>query len=221
MALLTWHDVIGEQKNQEYFQKIMNFVSSERSLGKEIYPPQKEVFSAFSYTQFSNVKVVIIGQDPYHEPNQAHGLCFSVKDGVRFPPSLDNIFKELCNEYPNFRIPASGSLVSWAKQGVFLLNNTLTVEKGCANSHQGIGWNIFTDAVIAAINQHLEHVVFMLWGSFAQKKCLKVDPNKHLILKTVHPSPLSAYRGFFGCNHFRLANDYLIAHGKQPIDWQL
>ena len=165
--------------------------------------------------------MVIIGQDPYHEPGQAHGLCFSVQDNVRFPPSLVNIFKELSAEYPGYRIPATGSLINWAKQGVFLLNNVLTVEQGRANSHKDIGWHHFTDEVIRVINERLEGVVFMLWGSFAQKKCAFVDPERHCILRSVHPSPLSAHRGFFGCNHFRLANDYLVAHGKTPIDWQL
>ncbi len=219
--MLTWTDVIADQKSQDYFRNIINFVDHERAEGKIIYPPRSDVFNAFKYTEFSDIKVVIIGQDPYHEPNQAHGLCFSVQDGVRFPPSLENIFKELCAEYPGYRVPSSGSLVKWARQGVFLLNNVLTVEQGMANSHKDIGWQHFTDEVIRVINDRLEGVVFMLWGSFAQKKCAVVDPCKHCVLKSVHPSPLSAYRGFFGCNHFKLANDYLSARGKQPIDWQL
>ena len=220
-VMLTWKDVIAEQKSQDYFKNIISFVKQERAQGKIIYPPSHEVFNAFRFTEFSDIKVVIIGQDPYHEPGQAHGLCFSVQDNVRFPPSLVNIFKELSAEYPGYRIPATGSLINWAKQGVFLLNNVLTVEQGRANSHKDIGWHHFTDEVIRVINERLEGVVFMLWGSFAQKKCAFVDPERHCILRSVHPSPLSAHRGFFGCNHFRLANDYLVAHGKTPIDWQL
>lgn len=221
MTILTWTDVIGKEKEAPYFKQAMDYVKAKREQGVIIYPKHEDVFNAFRYTPFDEIKVVIIGQDPYHEPNQAHGLCFSVQEGVRFPPSLMNIFKELTNEYPQYQIPLSGDLTKWAKQGVFLLNNVLTVEQARANSHKDLGWEQFTDAVIRAINEHLDHVVYMLWGSFAQKKCSIVDVNKNLVLRSVHPSPLSAYRGFFGCNHFRLANDYLQSHNKAPIDWQL
>ncbi len=222
MSNLSWHDVIGIQKEQQYFKNIKNFVTNERLNGVDVYPKRKDVFNAFRYTSFENLKVVIIGQDPYHGPNQAHGLCFSVLPGIQVPPSLKNIYQELKNEYgDSFNIPNHGYLTSWAEQGVFLLNNTLTVRRGEPMSHAHIGWDVFTDSVIEAINAHTDHTVFMLWGSPAQKKCKKVDESRHLVLKTSHPSPLSAYRGFLGCGHFKMCNDYLIAHGKTPIDWNL
>lgn len=219
---LSWHDIIGDEKEQEYFKKILAYVQDRRKAGIEVYPPAPDVFNAFRFTNLDNLKVVIIGQDPYHGPNQAHGLCFSVNDGIPLPPSLKNIFQELKNEYgQDFNIPASGCLKSWAEQGVFLLNNTLTVERGAPQSHAKIGWDIFTDHVIQKINDNLEHVVFMLWGAPAQKKCKCVNTSKHLVLQTAHPSPLSAYRGFFGCNHFIMCNEYLRQNGKEIINWQI
>lgn len=221
MASATWTDALGGEKSKPYFHQIMSYVAAEREAGKDVYPPQPSVFNALKLTQLCDVKAVIIGQDPYHEPGQAHGLCFSVPEGIAFPPSLRNIFAELSEEYPGYRVPASGNLEAWAKQGVLLLNNTLTVERAKANSHAGIGWDIFTDAVIAAVNANVSGVVYMLWGSFAQKKCARVDASRNLILKAPHPSPLSAYRGFFGCGHFKRCNEYLRSIGKQEIDWSL
>ncbi|WP_406545657.1 uracil-DNA glycosylase [Succinimonas sp.] len=218
---LTWHDVIGSEKSQPYFAEVMRF-QKERRRAAQVFPPEREIFSAFSSTPFSQVKVVIIGQDPYHGPGQANGLCFSVNPGIPVPPSLKNIYLELREEYgPEFQIPSHGCLTSWARQGVFLLNNTLTVEQGRPKSHFGKGWEIFTDHVIARINECTEHTVFMLWGSPAQSKCRTVDTSRHLVLKAPHPSPLSAYRGFFGCGHFRACNAYLESWGRAPIDWRL
>ena len=185
------------------------------------HPPQNEVFSAFSLTEFDQVKVVILGQDPYHRPNQAHGLSFSVKPPVTPPPSLVNIYKELSTDIEGFVIPHHGYLVEWAKQGVLLLNTVLTVEEGKANSHANWGWEAFTDKVIAQLNAHRENIVFLLWGSHAQKKGAFIDRNKHCVLTAPHPSPLAAHRGFFGCHHFSKANEYLKAHGMAEINWQL
>lgn len=219
--MTTWHDVIGEEKHKDYFTQILSYVN-ERRKSVNVYPPKEDVFNAFTYTPFENLKVVIIGQDPYHGPNQAHGLCFSVKPGIPLPPSLKNIYQELKNEYGNnFQIPTHGYLEHWARQGVFMLNNTLTVEQGQPQSHANIGWDKFTDKVIEQINANTNGTVFMLWGSPAQKKCKRVDSSKHLILTAPHPSPLSAYRGFFGCNHFIKCNEYLKAQGKTTIDWQI
>ena len=217
---LTWHDVIGAEKEQPYFQNTMTFVARERANGKIIYPPQKDIFNAFRFTEFSNVKVVILGQDPYHGPNQAHGLSFSVLPGVKAPPSLVNMYKELETDIPGFQIPNHGYLASWAEQGVLLLNTVLTVEAGNAHSHAHLGWETFTDKVIAAINEHRNGVVFLLWGSHAQKKGNIIAPKRHHILKTVHPSPLSVHRGFFGCRHFSQANRLLEQQGLTPINWQ-
>lgn len=217
---LTWHDVIGVEKEKAYFQHIMQFVSQERESGKTIYPPQKDVFNAFRFTPFSNIKVVILGQDPYHGPHQAHGLSFSVLPGIKPPPSLQNMYKELATNIPNFHIPNHGYLGYWAKQGVLLLNNVLTVQAGQAHSHAKIGWEKFTDHVIDAINQKLSGIIFLLWGSPAQKKGQFIDRQKHHVLTSVHPSPLSAHRGFFGCQHFAKANEILTQQGKTPIDWQ-
>lgn len=217
---LTWHDVIGVEKEKAYFQHIMQFVSRERESGKTIYPPQKDVFNAFRFTPFSNIKVVILGQDPYHGPHQAHGLSFSVLPGIKPPPSLQNMYKELATNIPNFHIPNHGYLGYWAEQGVLLLNNVLTVQAGQAHSHAKIGWEKFTDHVIDAINQKLSGIIFLLWGSPAQKKGQFIDRQKHHVLTSVHPSPLSAHRGFFGCQHFAKANEILTQQGKTPIDWQ-
>ncbi|MCV2883512.1 uracil-DNA glycosylase [Aestuariibacter sp. AA17] len=219
--MTTWHDVLGEEKAQPYFQDILTHVHNERAAGKEIYPPQSDVFNAFKYTEFDDVNVVILGQDPYHGPNQAHGLCFSVQRGVKTPPSLANMYKELQQDIEGFVIPSHGCLESWAHQGVLLLNTVLTVEQGKAHSHAKIGWERFTDTVIRQISEQAEEVIFLLWGSHAQKKGSVIDTHKHHVLSAPHPSPLSAHRGFFGCKHFSQANQLLLQQGKQPIDWSL
>ncbi|WP_373766207.1 uracil-DNA glycosylase [Glaesserella sp.] len=216
----TWKEAIGDEKSQPYFQQILQFVQQERLNGKVIYPPSHEVFSAFALTEFSDVKVVILGQDPYHGPNQAHGLSFSVKPGVVPPPSLLNMYKELAQDV-GFQIPQHGYLVEWAKQGVLLLNTVLTVEQGKAHSHANIGWETFTDKVIHQLNQQRDHLVFLLWGSHAQKKGQFIDRRRHCVLTAPHPSPLSAHRGFLGCRHFSKANDYLRQQGLTEINWQL
>lgn len=218
---LTWHDVIGAEKQQAYFQQTLSFVDAERQAGKVIYPPAKDVFNAFRFTEFNQVKVVILGQDPYHGPNQAHGLCFSVLPGIKPPPSLVNMYKELAQDIEGFQIPAHGFLQNWAEQGVLLLNTVLTVEQGKAHSHATSGWEVFTDRVIEAINQHQQGVVFLLWGSHAQKKGRFIDRNKHYVLAAPHPSPLSAHRGFLGCRHFSQTNQLLSQQGKTPIHWHL
>lgn len=217
----TWKEMIGKEKSQPYFQQILQQVQHQRDLGKIIYPPKADVFNAFRYTEFDQVKVVILGQDPYHGPNQAHGLAFSVKPNVPPPPSLVNIYKELSQDIAGFQIPNHGYLVEWAKQGVMLLNTVLTVEQGKAHSHANLGWETFTDHVIAVLNEHTSGLVFLLWGSHAQKKGQFIDRQKHCVLTAPHPSPLSAHRGFFGCHHFSKANHYLIQQGKTPIDWRL
>lgn len=217
----SWTEALGEEKAQPYFQQILQQVQQERAQGKIVYPPQKEVFSAFALTEFSAVKVVILGQDPYHGPNQAHGLAFSVKPGVAPPPSLVNMYKELAQDIEGFQIPSHGYLIDWAKQGVLLLNTVLTVEQGKAHSHANFGWETFTDKVIAQLNQHRKNLVFLLWGSHAQRKGQFIDRQRHCVLTAPHPSPLSAHRGFLGCRHFSQANHYLSAHGIAPIEWQL
>ncbi|RPE83776.1 uracil-DNA glycosylase [Vespertiliibacter pulmonis] len=216
----TWKEAIGEEKSKAYFQQILQKVQSERVAGKAIYPPQNEVFSAFSLTEFAQVKVVILGQDPYHGPNQAHGLSFSVKPHIAPPPSLMNMYKELAQDV-GFQIPSHGYLIEWAKQGVLMLNTVLTVEQGKAHSHAQIGWEVFTDKVIEQINQHRNNVVFLLWGSHAQKKGQFIDRSRHCVLTAPHPSPLSAHRGFFGCKHFSQTNSYLVEHHLSEIKWQL
>lgn len=216
----TWKDVLAAEKEKAYFQQVMGFVKAERTAGKIIYPKQSDIFNALKYTPLEQVKVVIIGQDPYHGPNQAHGLCFSVLPGNPPPPSLRNIFLELQND-AGFTDPGHGCLEAWAKQGVLLLNTVLTVEAGKAHSHANQGWEQFTDRVIEVVNQEKENIVFLLWGSHAQRKGEVIDPFKHVILKSTHPSPLSAHRGFLGCKHFSKANEYLAKAGKAPINWQL
>ena len=213
----SWKSVLADEFDKDYFRKLTDFVRGEYLSGKTIYPRARDIFNAFNLCPFDKVKVVIIGQDPYHEPGQAHGLCFSVPSGITPPPSLQNIYREIENDLGR---PSSthGDLTYWANQGVLLLNSTLTVIAHLAASHAGHGWEQFTDAVISAVAKK-EHVVYMLWGSYAQKKASLVDASKNLVLKTVHPSPLSAYRGFFGCKHFSQANDYLIKTGQSPIDW--
>lgn len=214
----SWREVLQPQFDSSYFEILTNFVR--RSYQTEtIYPPGNKIFEAFNRTPFDKVKVVILGQDPYHGPNQAHGLCFSVQPGIQPPPSLINIYKELSQEYQLDFSQRNGDLTHWADQGVLLLNATLTVEAGRAGSHQGKGWETFTDAAIEALSARREHLVFLLWGSYAQAKGRIIDRKKHLVLETAHPSPLSAYRGFFGCNHFIKANEYLVANGHTAINW--
>nr|WP_314269344.1 uracil-DNA glycosylase [uncultured Kingella sp.] len=217
----TWQEAIGAEKAQPYFRQILTHVRAERESGQTVYPPAADVFNAFKYTEFADVKVVILGQDPYHNEGQAHGLAFSVREGVAVPPSLVNIYKELADDIAGFSVPPHGCLTRWAEQGVLLLNTVLTVRAHRAHSHADLGWETFTDRVVAQINAGRENVVFMLWGSHAQKKGTMIDRSRHLVLSAPHPSPLSAYRGFFGCRHFSRANAYLAAHGITPIDWQL
>lgn len=220
MSESSWTALLGAEKSQPYFIQATQFVEAERAQGKAIFPPANQVFNAFKLTELNEVKVVILGQDPYHQPGQAHGLCFSVQPGVRTPPSLVNIYKELATDIPGFEIPNHGYLASWAEQGVLLLNTVLTVEQGKAHSHAKCGWEAFTDAVIAKLNQHCDGLVFLLWGSHAQKKGRIIDRQRHLVLQAPHPSPLSAHRGFLGCRHFSQANAYLQQRGLTPINWQ-
>ena len=216
----SWKKVLQPEFTKEYMQVLRQFLQAEKASGKQIYPKGSEYFRAMDLTPFDQVKVVILGQDPYHGPGQAHGLSFSVQPEVRIPPSLVNMYKELKDDLGI--APAShGFLEHWAKQGVLLLNAVLTVEHKQAASHQGRGWEEFTDRIIAELNAHRERIVFILWGSYAQKKGRFIDTNKHLVLKSVHPSPLSAYRGFFGSKPFSKTNGYLATHGLSPIDWQL
>ena len=212
-----WKEILGEEFTKPYFEELVEFVRSEYAAGV-VYPAGANIFRAFDKCPFEKLKVVIIGQDPYHGPGQAHGLCFSVADGVPFPPSLQNIFKEVHAD-TGAEIPLSGNLDRWAEQGVLLLNAVLTVREHEAASHAGHGWETFTDAVVRAVAERKEGIVYMLWGSYAQRKGAIADPNKNLILKAVHPSPLSAYRGFLGCRHFSQANHYLESIGKDAIEW--
>jgi len=218
---MSWQQLLGEEKRQPYFVDTLAQVEQARQAGQVIYPPQSDVFNAFKLTELDNLKVVLLGQDPYHGPNQAHGLAFSVRHGVRVPPSLQNMYKELALEYPEFVIPAHGCLEDWAKQGVLLLNTVLTVVATQANSHRHLGWEQFTDKVIAQISTHCQGIVFLLWGSHAQKKGRFIDRQRHYVLEAPHPSPLSAHRGFLGCGHFKQANELLVKQGKTPINWQL
>jgi len=213
----SWKQALQPEFDKDYFIKLTDFVRNEYKT-KPTFPPASLIFNAFDQCPLANVKVVIIGQDPYHGDGQAHGLCFSVNDGVAFPPSLLNIFKEIERDLGK-PMPSSGNLARWAQQGVLLLNATLTVQAHMAGSHQGKGWELFTDAVIRNLATEKEHLVFMLWGSYAQKKCDFIDSNRHLVLKSVHPSPLSAYRGFIGNNHFSLANKYLKETNQHEINW--
>lgn len=216
----SWKKVMKAEFDQLYFQQIPNHLRIEKSQGKIIYPPGSLIFNAFDTTPIDKVKVVILGQDPYHGAGQAHGLCFSVQNGVKPPPSLLNIFKELQDDL-GISIPTHGNLTKWAEQGIFLLNASLTVRSGEPMSHSKIGWATFTDAVIKKISDVKENVVFLLWGKFAQEKRVLIDGSKHCILRSVHPSPLSAYGGFFGCKHFSKTNEYLASKGIDPIDWSL
>ncbi len=214
-----WDEALAPLFADERYKKIREFLKSEYST-RVIYPDMYDLYNCFRYTPLDNVKAVILGQDPYHEPNQAHGLCFSVKKGVPLPPSLKNIFKEIEDEL-GIREPDCGDLTKWAKQGVLLLNTTLTVREHAANSHSKCGWAWFTDSVIELVSRYCGHVVFILWGGNARSKAPLIDSNKHLVLQCAHPSPLSAYNGFFGCGFFKKTNEYLIKNGIQPIDWDL
>lgn len=216
----SWNELLQEEFGKPYMKKLQDFLEEELQSGKTIYPPREKIFEAFRLTPFENVKVVLIGQDPYHGEGQAHGLCFSVQKGVKVPPSLNNIFKELKADL-GIEIPQHGCLESWARQGVLLLNTVLTVEKGKAGSHHGRGWEAFTDRVIELLDHKKEQLVFILWGSPAQKKAQRVDTKKHLILKSVHPSPLSVYRGFLGSKPFSRTNTYLEENNIEEIDWKL
>lgn len=214
-----WDEILKDEFQSDYYAQIRETLKQEYA-SHEIYPPMQDIFNALRYTSYSDVKAVLLGQDPYHGPGQAHGLCFSVRPGVAPPPSLQNIFKELQSDM-GLPAPHSGCLIPWAKEGVLMLNTTLTVRRGQANSHSKIGWTKFTDAIIQKLNDHEQPIVFLLWGSNARsKKSLITNPN-HLILETVHPSPLSAHQGFFGSRHFSQCNEFLMAHGIAPIDWTL
>ena len=216
----SWRSALGDEFHKDYMLELQQFLDGEEAGGKVIYPPISQRFTAFNYTPFDKVRVVILGQDPYHGAGQAHGLCFSVLPGVKVPPSLANMYKELASDL-GITQPSHGCLTSWATQGVLLLNATLTVEQANAGAHQGKGWERFTDQAIRALNDQREGIVFLLWGSYAQKKGAFIDESRHLILKSVHPSPLSAYRGFLGCKHFSTTNDFLKKQCQQPINWLL
>ena len=225
----SWKSALGAEFESGYMRKLRSFLLAEKQARRTVFPKGGEIFAALDATPLDAVKVVIIGQDPYHGPRQAHGLCFSVREGVPLPPSLVNIFKEINTDMADDDVPCGrrdgavpagkGCLTPWARQGVLLLNAVLTVAAGRAGSHQGRGWETFTDRVVEVVNREREHVVFLLWGSYAQKKGAAVDLSRHLVLAAPHPSPLSAARGFFGCRHFSKANEYLVRHGIMPIDW--
>lgn len=216
----SWKAELADEFAKDYMQALRAFLLQRKQAGHTIYPPGSQIFNALDHTPFDKVKVVILGQDPYHGPGQAHGLCFSVQPGVAIPPSLQNIFKEIERDL-GVRQPRHGCLTAWADQGVLLLNAVLTVEAGQAGSHQGKGWELFTDAIVSALNRKREHLVFLLWGSYAQKKGAMIDRQRHLVLESPHPSPLSAHRGFLGNRHFSTTNRYLAEHGLAPIEWQL
>ncbi|MDN3488672.1 uracil-DNA glycosylase [Pseudoalteromonas sp. S3260] len=218
----NWSSFLNHELSQTYMQQTLEYIANKRAEGTAVYPPKSQVFSAFDATPLSDIKVVILGQDPYHGEGQAHGLCFSVLPEVKkLPPSLKNIYKELVTDINGFTTPEHGYLQGWAEQGVFLLNTVLTVEQGQVHSHKHLGWEQFTDNVIAHINEHCQGVVFILWGAHAQKKGKSIDRQRHHVLAGPHPSPLSAHRGFFGCQHFSKTNELLIGQGAQPINWQV
>ena len=216
---ISWKLALNDELNSEYFRKLKSFLNEEKKK-YEIFPPEDKIFSAFEYTPFDDVKVVIIGQDPYHEKGQAHGLCFSVSNGIKAPPSLVNIFKEIKNDL-GIEIPNIVNLEKWAQQGVLLINATLTVRAKQAGSHQKKGWEVFTDSVIKKLSENRKDLVFLLWGNYAKAKQQLIDKNNHHVLTAAHPSPLSAYKGFFGCKHFSKTNEILKQHGKREIDWSL
>lgn len=215
----SWKSILAGEFREDYFKQLKQFLVDEKQKYR-VYPPEDKIFSAFDHTPFHHVKVVILGQDPYHGPGQAHGLCFSVPDGIPFPPSLQNIFKEIRHEL-SIPVPATGNLEAWARQGVFLLNATLTVRGRQAGSHQGKGWEIFTNAVISKLSAYRSGLVFLLWGNYARAKKELINKDKHYILEAPHPSPFSANRGFFGCNHFTKTNEILKAQGHKPINWEI
>lgn len=217
----SWKNILREEFQKPYFEKIKSFLEQERQNWSIIYPKWSDTFNSFNQTPFDSIKVVILWQDPYHGEGEAHWLCFSVQDEIRIPPSLRNIFKELVTDIPWFVLPVSGNLLAWAKQGVFLLNATLTVRKDTPNSHKDVGWQQFTDAVIKKISDKKEHIVFILWWAYAQSKIDLINQDKHLILQSPHPSPFSAHKWFFGCKHFSKTNEYLSVHWKKEINWQL
>ncbi|GIU14110.1 uracil-DNA glycosylase [Shewanella sp. MBTL60-007] len=217
----SWSSFINEQQQQAYFQSMQQFVQAERAAGKVIYPPEAEVLAAFDSTPLDKVRVVLIGQDPYHGPEQAHGLCFSVKLGVKTPPSLVNMYKELASDIDGFTVPDHGNLSRWAEQGILMLNTVLTVEQGKAHSHAKSGWETFTANALALLNEQPQPIIFVLWGAHAIKKGKGINAPQHQIISGPHPSPLSAYRGFFGCKHFSKINELLQARGEAPIDWQV
>jgi uracil-DNA glycosylase len=216
----SWLERLYDQFEQDYMQELREFLVTRKKHQAVVYPPGPQIFNAMNSTPFDKVRVVILGQDPYHGPGQAHGLCFSVQPGVRIPPSLANIYREIDSDL-GIAPPDHGNLQSWADQGVLLLNAVLTVERGQPGSHQGKGWELFTDSIVHALNNDRENLVFMLWGSYAMKKGAVIDRRKHLVLTAPHPSPLSAHRGFLGCRHFSMANEYLQQHQKLPIDWSV
>ena len=217
----SWLSVLGEEFEKSYLKNLKSFLLEEKQKGFSVYPKGADIFNAFNHTPFDQVKVVILGQDPYHGTNQAHGLSFSVQKGMVVPPSLKNMYKELANEYANFKIPNHGNLTSWADQGVLLLNATLTVRAHEAGSHQNKGWEIFTDKVISELSEQRKGIIFLLWGRYAQQKEHLIDTQKHHVLKAAHPSPFSAYNGFFGSGHFVKANAFLVGQGLTPINWQI
>lgn len=217
----TWSEFLEQQQQQDYYQTLQSFVQSERDTGKRIYPADSDVFNAFDLTPLKQVRVVMLGQDPYHGDGQAHGLCFSVRPDIKIPPSLRNMYKELAQDIEGFTIPNHGYLDTWAKQGVLMLNTVLTVEEGKAHSHAKSGWEIFTDEVISMLNKQPQEIIFILWGNHAKKKGRHINRDRHHVLEGVHPSPLSANRGFFGCKHFSQVNERLAQQGLSPINWQI
>lgn len=217
----SWKEVLGDEFDKDYMKDLKKFLQTAKEQGHRIYPPGNLIFNALNHTPFQHVKAVIIGQDPYHGPNQAHGLSFSVQKGFALPPSLKNIFSELKHDIPGFKIPAHGDLTKWAEQGVLLLNATLTVEAGKPASHQNKGWETFTDTIIRKLSEQRSDLIFLLWGKFAQGKQGLINTAKHHILTAAHPSPFSAHNGFFGCRHFSKTNALLIQKGIEPIDWQI
>ena len=217
----SWLKVLAAEFEQPYMKALKHFLLEEKQNGNQVYPKGSEIFNALNHTPFDKVKVVLLGQDPYHGVGQAHGLSFSVQKGIAIPPSLKNIYKELASDISTFSVPNHGNLTKWAEEGVLLLNATLTVRAQQAGSHQGKGWEIFTDKIISKLSDEREGLVFLLWGRYAQNKSALIDSNKHTVLKAAHPSPFSAYNGFLGCKHFSKANEILEKEGKTPIDWQI
>lgn len=217
----SWLKVLGNEFDKTYMKNLKTFLLEEKQSGATVYPKSADIFNALNHTPFNKVKVVLLGQDPYHGTGQAHGLSFSVQKGITIPPSLKNIYKELSTDITDFKTPVHGELTKWADEGVLLLNATLTVRAHEAGSHQGKGWEIFTDTIITKLSEQREDLVFLLWGRYAQNKTGLIDQKKHTVLKAAHPSPLSAYSGFFGCRHFSKTNDILNKEGKAPIDWQI